>query len=303
MERMTYVSGRVVPESQAVVSVYDRGFLAGHGVFERTRTCKGKILHLEPHLDRLYRSLKTVGLDPGVSKAKLQSATLDLVECNRPLLGPDDDYIVGHYVTRGPYHGPPTVVILCEPIDWPAFAHQYANGAHVVTASVRAIPGQIWDPKVKATSRLHFWLAEQEAHLVDPDAYALLLTLDGNVAELQTSNLWIVRNGTLVTPPTNSSLKGITRGALIELAGHLGLPVEEQHFQVYDVINADEAFLTSSSRCVLAVTRVDGRPIGDGKPGPMVARLQKGWAEYFGLDFVAQALAHLDRRRVAASAG
>jgi branched-chain amino acid aminotransferase len=295
MERMTYVNGRVVPESQAVVSVYDRGFMSGHGVFERTRTQRGEPLCLDEHLDRLYRSLRTIRLDPGLSKPELRAATLDLLARNRPLLGPDDDYIIGHYLTRGPYQGPPTVVILCEPIDWKAFAHQYEGGAHIVTASVRAIPVQIWDAKIKATSRLHLWLAEQEAHLVDPDAYALLLTMDGNVAELQTSNLWIVRDGTLLTPPTDTSLSGITRGSVLELARHMGVPVVEKHFQVYDVINADEAFLTSSSRLILGVTRIDGRPIGDGTPGPLTGRLQNGWAELFGLDFVAQALTQLKR--------
>jgi branched-chain amino acid aminotransferase len=292
---MTYLNGRIVPESQAVVSVYDRGFMAGHGVFDRTRTCDGEPFHLDRHVARLYRSLRTVGLDPGLTEDEMLAATLDLLARNRPLLRPNDDYIVGHYITRGRLRGSPTTVILCEPIDWAAFAHQYADGAHVVSTSVRAIPSQVWDPKIKATSRLHFWLAEEQAHLVDADAYALLLTVEGNVAELNASNIWIVRDGKLITPPADTALSGITRGAVWEVAQQLGIPSEERHFQLYDVINADEAFLTSASRLVLPVTRVDGRAIGDGEPGPIVGKLQRGWAELYEFDFVAQALAHVDR--------
>jgi branched-chain amino acid aminotransferase len=298
-ERLTYVNGRLVPESQAVVSVFDLGFLAGHGAFERTRTFRGVPFRLEQHLARLYRSLNAIRLDPRLGQADMLAATLDLVERNRPLLDPDDDYIVGHYVTRGRLRGSPTVVILCEPIDWRAFAHQYVPGAHVVATTVRAVPSQVWDPKIKSTSRLHLWQAEEEAHLVDPDAYALLLTLDGNVAELNTSNIWFVRADTLVTPPTDACLAGVTREAVMELARSLSLPVVEKQFQLYDLINADEVFLTSASRCVLAVTRLDGRPIGNGTPGPVVARLQNAWAELFGLDVVAQALRHVDRAAIA----
>lgn len=293
-ERWTYVNGRVVPESLATVSVYDRGFMSGYGVFERTRTFRGELFRLDPHLTRLSRSMKAVRLDPGVSPDELRAATVDLVERNRPLLGPNDDYFVGHYVTRGPDQGSPTVVILCEPIKFKTFAHHYLRGGHAVTTTIRAIPSQVWDPKIKSTSRMHLWLAEQEAHLVDPEAYALLMSLDGNITELSSANFWIVRDGSLVTAPVQSVLAGVTRGAVMDLARHLGIPVQEQHFQVYDIVNADEAFLTTTSRCVLPLTRVNGIAIGDGKPGPMVARLQNGWAELFGVDFVAQALSHLD---------
>jgi branched-chain amino acid aminotransferase len=294
-ERWTYVNGQMVPESQAVVSVFDRGFTSGHGAFERARTFRGMPFRLEEHIARLYRSLNTIRLDLSLTQAEMQAATLELLERNRPLLDPDDDYVVGHYITRGPLRGSPTIVILCELIDWPVFAHQYVPGAHAVTTSVRAVPNQVWDPKIKATSRLHLWQAEEEAHLVDPDAYALLLTLDGNVSELNTSNIWLVRDGTLITPPTDHCLAGVTREAVLDLANHLRVPVVERQFQLYDVLNADEVFLSSSSRCVLSITRVDGRPIGDGKPGPMVARIQNAWAELYGLDFVAQALRHVDR--------
>ena len=133
---------------------------------------------------------------------------------------------------------------------------------------------------------------------MDPEAYALLLSLEGNVTELTAANFWIVRNGTLVTAPVQTILSGVTRGAVLEVAQHLDIPVDETDFQLYDIMNADEAFMTTTSRCVLPLTRINGNAIGDGKPGPVVGRLQKGWTEMFGHDFVYQALKHIDKDKV-----
>jgi branched-chain amino acid aminotransferase len=294
-ERMAFVNGRMVPESQANISIYDRGFLSGYGVFERTRTIHGELFRLDEHLARLERSLRMTRLDPGMSMAEVKAATSELVAVNRNLLGPNDDYSVAHHISKGPDRGNPTVVIFCEPIPFKNFAHQYIDGAHVVTPSIRQVPTQVLDPKMKTTSRLHFLLAEEEARLVDPQAYALLLDLDGNVCEVSPGgNFWIVEEGTIVSPPGRAILRGITREVVYELAQVLDAPVKEADFQVYDVLNADEAFITVTSKCVVPVTRVNGSPIGDGKPGPMVTRLQNAWAEHYGLDFVSQALAHLE---------
>jgi branched-chain amino acid aminotransferase len=293
-ERVAYVNGRVVPESAATVSIFDRGFLSGHGVFERTRTFRGELFRLDEHLARLFRSMRTVHLEPDLGPDALKELTVDLVERNRELLGPNDDYSVGHFITRGVPDRGPTVVVFCEPIDFRGFARQYLTGAHVVSATTRALPLNVLDPKLKTTSRLHFWLAEQEAHLVDPEAYPLVLDLEGNVCELNAANFWIVRNGSIVTPPDRSILVGITRMATFELAEQMGVPVQQVDFQVYDVLNADEAFLTTTSRTILPVTRANGSPIGSGQPGPLVKRLQQAWIERFGFDFVAQALAHLE---------
>lgn len=298
-ERTAYVNGEFLPESRASVSIYDRGFLSGLGVFERTRTFQGEIFQLDRHIARLYRSLKAVSLDAGLTAGEMHQTTLELVEQNRGLLGADEDYFVGHYVSRGPdTAGRATVVILCEPIGFHKFAHHYIHGGHVITTHIRAIPTQVWDPKIKSTSRMHLWLAEQQAQLVDPEAYALLLSLEGNVTELTAANFWIVRNGTLVTAPVQTILSGVTRGAALEIARHLDIPVEETDFQLYDIMNADEAFMTTTSRCVLPLTRINGNAIGEGKPGPTVGTLQKGWTEVFGHDFVVQALKHLDKDKV-----
>src|SRR5205823_14464372 len=145
--------------------------------------------------------------------------------------------------------------------------------------------------KLKTTSRLHFWLAEEEAHLVDPEAYPLLLDQAGNVCELNAANFWIIRDGTIVTPPDYSILAGITRMVILELAEQLGVPVQQVDFQLYDVVNADEAFLTTTSRTILPVTRANGRPIGTGQPGSLVKRLQLRWIKRYDFEIVAQVLA------------
>lgn len=294
-ERMAYVNG-FVPESAASVSIFDRGVLLGHGVYERTRTYERgtKLFRLDEHLNRLQRSLRAIRVDPGLTMGEIKEITLDLAARNQSLLGPDDDYSVGHYITRGRSGGPPTVIIFTEPIPFKSFAREYLDGGHAVTAVTRALPTQVIDPKMKTTSRIHFWLAELEAHLVDPHAYPLVLDLDGNVTELTAANFWIVRDGVVITPPDRSILGGISRGAVMEVARELGIPLKEMDFQPYDVRNADEAFLTTTTRSILPITEVDGGPIGDGKPGPVVARLQNGWTERYGFDFVAQALRHLE---------
>lgn len=293
-ERVAYVNGQIVPEREAKVSVFDRGFLSGHGVYERTRTFRGELFRLDVHIARLYRSLWFAHIDLDLPAQELTRATLALHAKNRPLLGPDDDYLVGHYVSRGLDGGGPTTVIFTEPIKFRSFAQQYVQGAHVVTPSIRQVPVQCVDPKVKSTSHLHFWLAEQEARLSDPDAYALLLDLDGNVTEVSPGgNFWIVEDGELVSPSSRAILRGVTRDVTFEVAKSVGIPTREQDFQLYDVTNADEALITTTSKCVVPVTRCNGRPIGAGSQGPIVSRLQRAWAQLCGVDFVQQALNHV----------
>src|SRR5262249_8207647 len=132
------------------------------------------------------------------------------------------------------------------------------DGQHLVTPSVRHVPPQCLDPKIKHRSRLHFHLADQEARLVDPEALALLLDLDGNVTETATANFLIVERGRVTSPTTRNTLPGISRATVIDLCGRLGLPFVERDFQVHDALNADEAFTTSTPYCLMPVTRLNG---------------------------------------------
>jgi branched-chain amino acid aminotransferase len=304
-ERIAYVNGSIVPESQATISIFDLGFQNGIGVFERTRTADGDLFRLDQHLARLNASLTMTRIDPGMSMAEIKRVTEDVAARNKPLRGPDGDYSVGHYISAVPGGqtaipgGQATVVIFTEPIPFKSWARAYLDGCHVVTPSIRQMPMNVIDPKMKTTSRIHFHLGRLEAQLVDPEAIPLLLDENGNVCELAGHNFFIVKNGTLRTPPGEAILRGVTRDATLELAQKLGIPAEETTFQVYDVMNADEAFLTTTTKCIMPCSRINGRPIGTGKPGPVVERLEKGWAEIYGFDFVEQALRHLPDRQAA----
>jgi branched-chain amino acid aminotransferase len=135
---------------------------------------------------------------------------------------------------------------------------------------------------------MHYYLADQEARLVDPDAVALLLDLDGNVTETSGANFLMVERGTIVSPTLANTLPGISRDTVIALAARLGVPFVERDIQVFSVINADEAFLASTPYCLMPVTRINGLPIGDGKPGGVYRRLMEAWSREVGLDIEKQ---------------
>ncbi|HTU21629.1 MAG TPA: aminotransferase class IV [Gemmataceae bacterium] len=182
----------------------------------------------------------------------------------------------------------PTVCVHTFPLPFEMWAKKMLSGAHVVTPSIRQVPPQCYDPKMKCRSRMHYYLAEQEARLVDPEASALLLDLAGNVTETSAANFLIVERGGIVSPTTVNTLTGVSRAMVHELAGKLGIPFVERDFQVYDVMNADEAFTTSTPYCLMPVTKINGVAIGNGEPGPMTRRLLAAWSAEVGLDIEKQ---------------
>jgi branched-subunit amino acid aminotransferase/4-amino-4-deoxychorismate lyase len=298
-EPLVFLNGKMVPASQAHLAIYDAGIVLGATVTEMTRTFRKKPWRLEAHLDRLFRSLRYTRLDIGMSKDQLAAASRELVEHNARLLDDRGELGLIHFVTPGEYptyvgsagvavRTTPTLCVHTFPMPFALWAKKMANGAHVVTPSIRHVPPQCYDPKMKYRSRMHYYLADQEARLVDPEASALLLDLDGNVTETSGANFLIVEkqggSSKIVTPTTRNTLPGISRGMVIELAGKLGIPFEERDFQVYSVMNAEEAVLSSTPFCVMPVTRINGAIIGDGKPGPLFRRLLAAWSEEVSLD-------------------
>lgn len=182
------------------------------------------------------------------------------------------------------------MVIYAKSIGWSEYSKFYEKGVHLVTPSIRRQPPQCWDAKIKTTSRFSHTLAEIEAGQVDPDAYCLLLDLDGNVAEHRSSNFCVVRNGVLEAPTSDQVLRGITGNAVFDLARELGIPTRERNIQLYDVYTADEAFLVSTSFCILPASRLNGAQIGNGSvPGPITRKLLDAFGKKVGLDIVQQA--------------
>ena len=298
-EPLVYLNRNLVPASQAHLAIFDAGIVLGATVTEMTRTFRHEPYRLDDHLDRLFRSLKYTRMDIGKTKAELAAVSQDLLAHNAKLIDRDEELGLIHFVTAGEFPAyagsagraartTPTVCAHTFPMPFELWAPKLDRGAHLVTPSIRHVPPQCYDPKMKYRSRMHYYLADQEARLVDPDATALLLDLDGNVTETSGANFLIVEKGTVVSPTTVNTLPGISRAMVIELCGKLGIPFVERDIQVFSVINADEAFLASTPYCLMPVTRINGLPIGDGKPGPVYRRLMEAWSREVGLDIEKQ---------------
>ena len=291
MEYQVLVNGQFVDRDKAQVSIHDRGFRLGDVVFDTSRTFNGQIFRLRDHLERFYRSLKYVRINPGMSIDEMEVATLEVVKKNEALRESlKDDYMISQIVSGGISQriNGPTVVIMIDPLGSPRWAPAYKDGASVVISKTRSYSSQSLDPKVKHYSRLNFVLAELEATDVDPGSLPLLLDLDGNVSESTGANFFLVSDKRLLVPKTESTLQGVSRLTITELAKSLSIPVIETNIQPYDVYTADEAFLCSTPYCILPVGKVDGRQIGDAVPGDITNQLLAAWSEKVGLDIVDQ---------------
>ena len=299
-ELTVYLNGQLVPESQATISINDSGFTLGDTVYEAARTFDGTLFKLDEHLQRLYRSLAYVRINPGLSPAEMDRVVREVVERNRPVIG--NDFWVYIYISRGLYidnirhympatleERPPTVVVAPKRLPFASFASGYKNGVHAVVPSTRHTPTQCLDPKLKTCSRMHLVLAEYEAKQVDVKAWSMILDINGNIAENKSGNVFVVKGGELFTPRTDSALAGVTRGTVIEIAGDLGIPVHETELQPYHAITADEAFFTSTGYCIMPIVKVNNIPLGDGVPGPIVRKLLAGWSRRVDFDIEAQA--------------
>ncbi len=298
-EPLVFLTGKLVPASQAHLAIFDAGIVLGATVTEMTRTFRHEPYRLDDHLNRLFRSLKYTRMEIGMTKAELAAVSRELIAHNAKLADKEDELGLIHFVTAGEfpvYAGSagrsarltPTVCAHTFPMPFELWASKLDTGSHLVTPSIRHVPPQCYDPKMKYRSRMHYYLADKEAQLVDPDASALLLDLAGNVTETGGANFLIVENGTIVSPTLTNTLPGISRATVIELAEKLGIPFVVKDFQVHSVMNADEAFTATTPYCIMPVTKINGVPIGDGRPGPIWKRLMSAWSELVGLDIEQQ---------------
>ncbi len=296
-ERVAYVNGSIVPESEAVVSIRDRGFLQGDAVFDTTRTFGGRIFRLDEHLDRFFNSLKYMRIDPGLTKDDFARLTMEVLQANLPLLDDDDDYWVSQRVTRGVRvdgENRPTVVIECAPLPFEARARYYRDGLPVIVPSVRRTPPESQSPRAKMHNYVNLVQAELEVKSQNPDAWPILLDTNGNLCEGPGSNIFVVKDGAVITPKEQFVLAGISRRVTIELAQELGIEVHETDIDLFDAYTADEAFVTSTSFCICPVSSFNGSTVADGAvPGPVTDRLTRAYSGMVGLDVAAQYLARL----------
>ena len=313
--RTVYINGRYVPEAEAGFSIFDSACMFGDLVFEMTRSFNRKQFMLYEHLQRLYRSIKTLQIPFDMPIEQLESLVHEVIERNQSSMAEDEEDRVMINVSRGilslyhPIFGGdpgPTLIISSFPLSLTlgAFGGIYDTGLHAVTPSQRAIPADLMDPKMKNRSRLFYMTANLQVSLVDdPLAWALLLDPDGFVAEGTGANFFIVTDGELWTPEPRNILRGITRAHTMQLAEQLGVTVREKNIELYDVIHADEAFFTSTPACIYPCTKINGIPIGSGAMGTMTRRLLAAWSEDIGLDIVAQTKQFAQRNQAAATTG
>jgi branched-subunit amino acid aminotransferase/4-amino-4-deoxychorismate lyase len=192
--------------------------------------------------------------------------------------------------------GEPTVMAYVSPLPFDEYARHYDTGKPAVSPNVRNIPPACVDPRGKTRFRLHYFMAKLQAHAHDPDAFALLLDLDGYVTEGTGANFFIAMDGELHTATTRNILEGVSRRHVIGLARDLGVPVVERDLTLYDVYNADEALWTTSSYCMLPCSRVNHVTMKR-TPGPLFSRLIRAWSDGVGVDIIAQAKKYSGRSR------
>lgn len=275
MSLQIYISGEFHDKENAKISVYDHGLLYGDGVFEGMRSYSGKVFRLEQHLDRLYESALAICLTIPISKEQMA------LDVNKTLqVNSFTNAYIRLVVTRGsgslgldPYRtSNPQVIIIADSISlYPE--EYYQNGLKIITAStVRSHPAAL-SPRIKSLNYLNNIMAKIEG-LQAGCVEALMLNHKGEVAECTGDNIFIVKNGSILTPPKDAGiLEGITRNAILDLAKVLGVVAHETTLTRHDLFVADECFLTGSAAEVIPVVSIDSRPIGQGKVGAVTTKL------------------------------
>lgn len=280
MDLLIYFNGKFVPKNEARTSIYDHGFLYGDGVFEGIRAYNGRIFRLDEHLDRMYDSAKAIALDIPLSKDEMKKAIIETLKKNRL-----KDAYIRPIVSRGdgdlgldPRKCPkPNIFIITQ--EWGAmYGDLYEKGLTAITVGIRRNAPEAMPPNIKSLNYLNNILAKIEANIKGGDE-AIIFDVHGNLSEGSGDNIFVVKNDRIITPPTLNNLRGITRAAAIELAVKEGIPVAEINMGFFDLYTADEVFVTGTAAEIAPVTKIDGRQIGDGKPGKITRRLMAAFLD------------------------
>ena len=297
--RTVYFNGQFVSEQEARVSIFDSALMFGDMVFDMTRTYNQKPFKLKAHLERIYAGLKYFEIDCGLTMDEMEQVTMETLQRNLPVLEGADVQIM-HDISRGPlpayksvFEGEtqPTISINCWPLWWHLAGNGplYRSGVNSIITPQRSVPAYLIDPKVKNRSRVYYQMANLQAHKVDPQGFPLLTDDQGFITEGSGSNFFIFRQGRVLTPKGHNILLGVSRNTTLELLTKISIPWVEEDFGVYEIVTAEEAFHTATTYSIMPCTRINGLPIGEGKPGPLTQRLTAAWSELVGLDIVAQA--------------
>ena len=276
-ELLVYIDGKYYPKSQAKISVYDHGLLYGDGVFEGIRAYNGVVFKLREHIDRLYRSARVIMLEIPLTKEEMINAVLETLRKNNL-----HDAYIRLIVTRGvgdlgldPRKCPkPTVIIITDVIKLHS-KEAKERGIRALIVWVKRDPVDATSHEVKSLNYMNSILGKIEANVAGFDE-AICLDKNGHISEGIAENIFIVKNGKIITPPTSTgALVGITRNVIMKLAEKLGYKAVEANITPTDLFTADEAFFTGTAAEVVPIVEVNKRKIGDGKPGPITKRLMQ----------------------------
>ena len=305
---LAYLNGELVPGDQAVLPVSDAGIVQGATVSETLRTFGHQLFRLDEHLQRFTDSLAMVGFELGLDSAGLAGVCQDLVAHNSIAIDTENDLGMVLFATAGPYatysgdvagtaETRPTVCAHTFPLPFELWDQLQAEGLHLVTPSVRQLPGTCIDPSIKHRSRLHYYLADREAKRTAAGARAVLLDDQGRLTETTAASLLLVSGRRILSPPSTSVLPSISVAVIAELAGQLDLEFVEQDLRPEDVGLADEALVASTPYCLAPVTRFNDQPVGTGRPGPISDRLLVAWDQLVGLEIRKQIREGAESRR------
>lgn len=299
-QRMVYINGSFVPESEARISIYDSSLMFGDMVFEMTRSFNKKQFKLKEHLERLYASIKYLRIPITMTMKEMEEVILKTVEINEPLFEKDDEHRLMIDISRGllsiyegnvDIHNGPNIIIADFPLRWTvaSMGHLFDSGINAVIPSQRAIPSSLLEPKVKNRSRIHYLMANIEvSNYSGEDNWALLMDPDGFITEGTGDNFFIVKNNIIITPEGRNILRGISRDYIFEIAKQLKIRCIEKNIEPYDVYTADESFMTGTPFCLLPVTKLNGVNIGNGKKGNVTKKLLSTWSKNVGVDIEKQ---------------
>ena len=309
---LAYLNGRFIPQEEARLPLHDAGFIFGATVTDLCRTFRHRLFRLPDHVARFRQSCELARIPQPVLDQELAHLAEELAAKNSAQLRPEEDLVLVMFATPGPigYYAssslsprgergrgegktnpedsPPTLGMHTFPLPLSRYASLFRQGAHLVVPATCQVPLSSVDPRIKHRSRLHWWIARQEAQQVEEGAWALLLDANGWVAETTAANFLIVKDGVVWTPPRSSILGGISLLTVEEVCQEIGISLEERQISVEDCLAADEAMLTGTSFCLAGVSQINGAAIP--WPGKVFERLLEAWSKRAGLDIRAQIL-------------
>lgn len=295
-EPLAYLNGVFRPQAEAHLPLHDAGFVWGATITDLCRTFRHRLYRLADHLTRFRASCRLARVPLLVDDAALTDIAERLTIHNSSLIREQEELALVLFATPGPIgyylgetgQGPPVLGMHTFPLPFERYRKLFEQGAKLVVPPTRHLSAASLNPRIKQRSRLSWWIAEQEAHDIDPSAIALLLDTDGFVTETAAANLLIVKDGRVQTPWRGRVLHGVSLKIAQELCGELGISFDEADVSLSDCLQADEAMLTNTAYCLAPVRSIHGKELAC--PGPIFERLLKGWNGRVGVDIRLQIL-------------